>query len=197
MGFLGIGAMEAMAILVIALIIFGPGRLPEMMGEAGRAVRDFRRATRELTGDFQDSISEVRGTYEELERDMRSTAKELKRDTENIAKEVNSTVAEAGKLDSKPRQTARRRPTAQPLDQVDSSSGSESDEEDLSQYFPASDQVDDAPASKPKAASVPKPTSTPKRARATVPAAGSNGASQSDDDLLATEDVDDLLSIDE
>ncbi len=189
MGFLGIGAMEAMAILVIALIIFGPGRLPEIMGDAGRAVRDFRRATRELTGDFQDSITEVRGTYEELERDMRSTAKDLKRDTENIAKEINTTVADAGKLDSQPRSTASRRPTARPLDQVDPTSTA--DEEDVSKYFP--EREDAGTTSTGKA----KPIGAPRPARATVPAAASNGASRDADDLLAAEDGDDLLAIDD
>jgi TatA/E family protein of Tat protein translocase len=41
------------AILVVVLIIFGPGRLPELGSAAGKAMREFRKATSELT----DSIS--------------------------------------------------------------------------------------------------------------------------------------------
>lgn len=41
------------AILVVVLIIFGPGRLPELGNAAGKAMREFRKATSELT----DSIS--------------------------------------------------------------------------------------------------------------------------------------------
>lgn len=41
---LGIGMPELIVILVIALVIFGPGKLPEMGGAIGRAIKDFKRA---------------------------------------------------------------------------------------------------------------------------------------------------------
>lgn len=37
--------------LVIVLIIFGPGRLPELGGAVGKAMREFRKATTELTNE--------------------------------------------------------------------------------------------------------------------------------------------------
>jgi sec-independent protein translocase protein TatA len=40
----GLGVPELIVILVIALVLFGPGRLPEVGGALGRAVRDFRNA---------------------------------------------------------------------------------------------------------------------------------------------------------
>ena len=40
------------AILVIVLIIFGPGRLPELGSAAGKAMREFRKATSELTSEM-------------------------------------------------------------------------------------------------------------------------------------------------
>ncbi len=38
-------------ILVVVLIIFGPGRLPELGGAVGRAMKEFRKATSELTSE--------------------------------------------------------------------------------------------------------------------------------------------------
>ncbi len=38
-------------ILVIVLIIFGPGRLPELGGAVGKAMREFRKASSELTNE--------------------------------------------------------------------------------------------------------------------------------------------------
>ena len=38
----GIGAPELVIILVIVMIIFGVGRLPEIGGALGRAIREFR-----------------------------------------------------------------------------------------------------------------------------------------------------------
>ena len=43
------GPMELILILIVALIIFGPGRLPEIMGGIGRAIREFRRMSSEVT----------------------------------------------------------------------------------------------------------------------------------------------------
>lgn len=39
------------ALLVIVLIIFGPGRLPELGAGLGRAMREFRKATSEITNE--------------------------------------------------------------------------------------------------------------------------------------------------
>ena len=39
------------AIIVVVLIIFGPGRLPELGAGVGKAMREFRKATSELTND--------------------------------------------------------------------------------------------------------------------------------------------------
>ena len=39
--------MHLLVILVIALIIFGPAKLPEMGSAIGKAIRDFKKATEE------------------------------------------------------------------------------------------------------------------------------------------------------
>jgi TatA/E family protein of Tat protein translocase len=38
-------------LLVVVLIVFGPGRLPELGGAVGKAMREFRKATSELTNE--------------------------------------------------------------------------------------------------------------------------------------------------
>jgi TatA/E family protein of Tat protein translocase len=43
------------AILVVVLIIFGPGRLPELGAGIGKAMREFRKATSELTSEVTHS----------------------------------------------------------------------------------------------------------------------------------------------
>jgi sec-independent protein translocase protein TatA len=43
------------AALVIVLIIFGPGRLPELGGAVGKAMREFRKATSELTNEVTNA----------------------------------------------------------------------------------------------------------------------------------------------
>jgi len=43
------------AIIVVVLIIFGPGRLPELGAGVGKAMREFRKATSELTSEVTHS----------------------------------------------------------------------------------------------------------------------------------------------
>jgi TatA/E family protein of Tat protein translocase len=56
MNVFGMGPAEILLILVLALIVFGPGKLPEIMGQIGRAVRDFQKATSELSNEFQRTL---------------------------------------------------------------------------------------------------------------------------------------------
>jgi sec-independent protein translocase protein TatA len=43
----GLGMPELILILVIALVVFGPAKLPEMGASVGKAIREFRNATKE------------------------------------------------------------------------------------------------------------------------------------------------------
>ena len=47
----GMGAPELIVILVVALLIFGPGKLPEIGASLGRGIRDFRKALEQKSGD--------------------------------------------------------------------------------------------------------------------------------------------------
>jgi len=47
------------AIVVVVLIVFGPGRLPELGGAIGKAMREFRKATSELTSEVTHSTQPV------------------------------------------------------------------------------------------------------------------------------------------
>ena len=48
-----IGAMELVIIFSIALLIFGPAKLPEIGKSMGKGIREFKTATKEIT----DSVS--------------------------------------------------------------------------------------------------------------------------------------------
>ena len=48
----GIGTGEILLLLVIALIVLGPERMPKLARDLGRAVAEFRRTSDELRGEF-------------------------------------------------------------------------------------------------------------------------------------------------
>jgi sec-independent protein translocase protein TatA len=53
-----IGMPELIIILVIALIIFGPRKLPELGRSLGRSLSEFRRASNELRQTLDDEIKQ-------------------------------------------------------------------------------------------------------------------------------------------
>ena len=51
-----IGPTELIIILVLALIVFGPTRLPEIGRSIGRSLREFRRASDEIRGEIERDL---------------------------------------------------------------------------------------------------------------------------------------------
>lgn len=88
MSLFGMGGMEIMVIMIVALIIFGPGKLPEIGAQVGKAVRDFRRTTNDLTREFNDSTSDLRSTMNE----MKGTMAEVERETKELAHSIPATI---------------------------------------------------------------------------------------------------------
>jgi TatA/E family protein of Tat protein translocase len=55
----GLGPAEVVLVLVIALIVFGPGRLPEIGQALGKSIREFRDASSEITREFSRELEET------------------------------------------------------------------------------------------------------------------------------------------
>ena len=66
----GMGMMELMVILVIALLVLGPKKLPSLATTLGKAIRSFRKATSDLTSQL-DIEDDVRLPFQELKAALR------------------------------------------------------------------------------------------------------------------------------
>jgi sec-independent protein translocase protein TatA len=49
----GFHAWDLLIVLLIALVIFGPKKLPEIGGAVGKSIREFKKATNEITESIQ------------------------------------------------------------------------------------------------------------------------------------------------
>ncbi|WP_338448787.1 twin-arginine translocase TatA/TatE family subunit [Niallia oryzisoli] len=55
-----IGVPGLILILLLALIVFGPKKLPELGRAVGQTLSEFKKSTRELTSDIVEEIDEVK-----------------------------------------------------------------------------------------------------------------------------------------
>jgi sec-independent protein translocase protein TatB len=74
MDFLGMGPLELIVVLILALVVLGPERLPEVAAQVGKLFRDLRRLTTELSSefnagmqDFQSIQAEVQGLTDDIQ----------------------------------------------------------------------------------------------------------------------------------
>ena len=56
---LSLGWQEMVAIFVVALVLFGPKKLPELGRTIGKAISEFRRATSELKATFDREMQQI------------------------------------------------------------------------------------------------------------------------------------------
>lgn len=62
MNFFGIGLPEMVLILVVALLVFGPKKLPEIGRSVGKAIRSFQDASKEFEAEFKREAEQIEKT---------------------------------------------------------------------------------------------------------------------------------------
>lgn len=69
---MNLGPMEILAILVVALIVFGPKRLPEVSRQVGAAVRELRKMQDTVKAELREAMAEPTPAGPEAEADARA-----------------------------------------------------------------------------------------------------------------------------
>lgn len=93
-----IGFTEIIVIFIVALIVIGPDKLPYYAKKLGAGLREFRKATDDMTKDIKESvvepleeaqkpIREAMEPFEQLDRDVRNNFKKTSDSLNNIGKE--------------------------------------------------------------------------------------------------------------
>jgi Tat protein translocase TatB subunit len=94
MDILGVGFSELIFILIIAMMVFGPRRLPEIAAKAGKFVADLRSMSQGLMAEWQREIT-VAGRLEELEQ-ARQDIQAIKQDLSQTKQELNTAKKRCG-----------------------------------------------------------------------------------------------------
>ena len=72
-----IGMQEMVVIFLVALVLFGPKKLPELGKTIAKAITEFRRAQSDLKATFQREMQSIERENESLKEVTRQTAAEL------------------------------------------------------------------------------------------------------------------------
>ena len=111
---IGIGPIEIVVLLVIALIVIGPEKMPEVARVVARLMRDLRGAMDEVRGHFEDIAREdlfdtkemesyYRDTIDgvkkivEMPEELKEGAKGFKEEIEGVGKEIDPSIKEIDK----------------------------------------------------------------------------------------------------
>jgi sec-independent protein translocase protein TatA len=72
-----IGVQEMIAIFLVALVLFGPKKLPELGRTIAKAITEFRRASNELKATFEREMQSLERESESITDVMRPIASEI------------------------------------------------------------------------------------------------------------------------
>jgi TatA/E family protein of Tat protein translocase len=81
-----LGFQEIIVIFMIALLVFGPRKLPELGKSLGKGLREFRKATNDLKSSWDEQV-----------RDIDKDVKETRRDFSKIGQDVRNTIHQPDK----------------------------------------------------------------------------------------------------
>ena len=94
MNFIGIGHLEILVILIAALVVLGPQRLPEVAGQAARWLRDARKMMTDLSGEFERNAG-VKEFKQAIEGEIKGVKKEFEDAGLSVKKDLNAAAGSA------------------------------------------------------------------------------------------------------
>jgi sec-independent protein translocase protein TatB len=105
----GVGLPELVVIVVVAILIFGPDRLPEFARQAGRMIRQLRQFSQSARDDIRSELGPGFADFELTDLDPRRAVRKYIEDAwDETDDEVNR--------DDHPRRATRRQSVNRPLE---------------------------------------------------------------------------------
>jgi sec-independent protein translocase protein TatA len=90
-----IGPAELILIFVIALLVFGPKKLPEIGRSVGKALREFKKTSDEIKGRIEEEIEA--SELKDIRKDIRSGVDDLRTSVSQVATEITRVPEEITK----------------------------------------------------------------------------------------------------
>jgi len=87
-----LGFQELLIIFVIALLVFGPKKLPELGKSLGKGLREFKKATEDLKSNWEDQMKEIEEPIKETAKDLKNTGHDMTTAIEQAAADPAHTI---------------------------------------------------------------------------------------------------------
>jgi len=84
-----IGLQELIVIFLVALLVFGPKRLPELAKSLGKGLGDLKRAFHDVKDQVETEFHETNETLDSVLEDKEKTPSEEKADTKHQTSDKN------------------------------------------------------------------------------------------------------------
>ena|SRR5690349_12652265 len=75
-----LGFSEMLVIFIVALLVFGPKKLPELGKSLGKGIREFKKATEELKSSWEDQVKDISTPLNEVKKDIHNMGQDMKSD---------------------------------------------------------------------------------------------------------------------
>ncbi len=106
-----IGMMELVVIFLVALLVIGPDKLPSYARRLGNALREFRKASDDMTKDIRESVVEPLEEAQKPLREAMEPLEDLNRELNRNLKSVETDINNIGKAKKEaPRAEAKPEP---------------------------------------------------------------------------------------
>ena len=121
MDFLGIGPLEIALVALIAFIVLGPERIPEVMRQLGKWTRQLREFTNNITRDYGSDIQQLTGEITALQEEFRSIQREITQVatgfmTTTLPTDLNNSIAPQNTPSADPPVEPAPEPASKPIE---------------------------------------------------------------------------------
>lgn len=92
-----IGTLELVVILVVALLVIGPNKLPEYARKFGQALKEFKKASDSITKEIKENIVEPLDEVQKPLKEAVAPLTEVEKEIQSNIREVTDSVNSIGK----------------------------------------------------------------------------------------------------
>lgn len=94
MNFFGVGPLEATLVIVVAVIVLGPERIPEVAVQIAKAVKFLRGYATTATSQMRAELDELTKEYEEVRRELHEFRQSVGKDVKSMTDQVSKALLE-------------------------------------------------------------------------------------------------------